>query len=116
MHWWDQQFNTGDELRGFLECLATFVLDMKICIPAQTALVSDMGNAGYTGVIGLSTSHISLHDWTEHGYFQLDIYSCKPFSIDKVFDYLKQTKDIKEVWYSVYDRDNKNDFQKIKVF
>lgn len=31
---------------------------------------------GVTGVIGISTSHISIHTWPEHGYAALDLYTC----------------------------------------
>jgi len=30
--------------------------------------------AGYTGVICLSESHISIHTWPEHGLLNMDIY------------------------------------------
>jgi len=31
---------------------------------------------GYTGVVVLSESHISVHTWPEHGYAALDIFVC----------------------------------------
>ncbi|PAK35558.1 adenosylmethionine decarboxylase [Peribacillus simplex] len=31
---------------------------------------------GVTGVIGISTSHFSIHTWPEHGYVALDLYTC----------------------------------------
>ncbi|MCG7337226.1 adenosylmethionine decarboxylase [Sporosarcina sp. ACRSM] len=31
---------------------------------------------GVTGVIGISTSHISIHTWPEYGYVALDLYTC----------------------------------------
>ncbi|MEK3977547.1 adenosylmethionine decarboxylase [Psychrobacillus sp. FSL K6-2836] len=31
---------------------------------------------GVTGIIGISTSHFSIHTWPEHGYAALDIYTC----------------------------------------
>lgn len=31
---------------------------------------------GVTGVIVLSTSHLSIHTWPEHGYAALDLYTC----------------------------------------
>ncbi|MCM3652229.1 adenosylmethionine decarboxylase [Metabacillus litoralis] len=31
---------------------------------------------GVTGVIGISTSHVSIHTWPEHGYAALDLYTC----------------------------------------
>lgn len=34
----------------------------------------DFTPAGFTGVICLSESHISIHTWPEHGLINLDIY------------------------------------------
>ena len=34
----------------------------------------DFPNGGYTAVICLSESHISIHTWPEHGLVNLDIY------------------------------------------
>lgn len=34
----------------------------------------DFSPAGFTGVICLSESHISIHTWPEHGLVNLDIY------------------------------------------
>lgn len=31
---------------------------------------------GVTGVICISTSHVSIHTWPEHGYAALDLYTC----------------------------------------
>ena len=31
---------------------------------------------GVTGIIGISTSHFSIHTWPEHGYAALDLYTC----------------------------------------
>jgi spermidine synthase len=31
---------------------------------------------GVTGVIGISTSHCSIHTWPEKGYAALDLYTC----------------------------------------
>jgi S-adenosylmethionine decarboxylase proenzyme len=31
---------------------------------------------GITGYLLLSTSHISMHTWPEHGYVACDVFSC----------------------------------------
>ena len=31
-------------------------------------------DSGYTGIVCLTESHISLHTWPEHGYLTLDVY------------------------------------------
>ena len=34
----------------------------------------DFSPAGYTGVVCLSESHLSVHTWPEHGRINIDIY------------------------------------------
>jgi len=40
-------------------------------------------NDAWTGLMGIITSHISFHYWTDEQYVQLDIYSCKEFDTQK---------------------------------
>ena len=39
---------------------------------------------GATGFILLEESHISVHTWPEKGYVAIDVFSCKPFDIEKI--------------------------------
>lgn len=36
----------------------------------------DFGNGGFSGVLVLSESHLSLHYWPERGYVGMDIFMC----------------------------------------
>ncbi|RYY46993.1 MAG: adenosylmethionine decarboxylase [Chitinophagaceae bacterium] len=38
------------------------------------AVYHNFSPAGYTGVVCLSESHISIHTWPEHGLINMDIY------------------------------------------
>ena len=64
-------------------------LDMKILSGPYTSRCDDEGNEGYTMMTAITTSHIILHTW-DNGHFQLDIYSCKKYSVDKVLEVLKK--------------------------
>jgi len=33
-------------------------------------------NNGYTCIVGLAESHISIHTWPEHNFMAIDIYTC----------------------------------------
>ena len=33
-------------------------------------------NAGVTGVVAISESHLCIHTWPEHGYAAVDIFTC----------------------------------------
>ena len=59
---------------------------MRVLAGPTTAYVDDLGNEGLTGTITLSTSHSSLHVWSEYKLpmIQFDLYSCKSFKLDDV--------------------------------
>lgn len=47
---------------------------------------------GVTGFLLLSSSHLSIHTWPEHGYVACDIFSCSgEEDTQKVIDYLVQS-------------------------
>ena len=41
---------------------------------ASRKFKNDFSPAGYTGVVCLSESHISVHTWPEYGQVNIDIY------------------------------------------
>lgn len=45
---------------------------------------------GYTGIIMLAESHISIHTWPEDQYAAIDIFMCGTCDSDKALDYLKK--------------------------
>lgn len=45
---------------------------------------------GITGVTIIAESHISLHTYPHKGYAFLDLFSCKPFDVEKAKDYIVQ--------------------------
>jgi S-adenosylmethionine decarboxylase len=50
---------------------------------------------GYTGVIILAESHVSIHTWPEKGYAAIDIFMCgepNPLNcLDNIIDFFKTT-------------------------
>jgi len=39
--------------------------------------------SGVSGIVIIAESHISIHTWPCLGQFALDIFSCKPFNLDR---------------------------------
>lgn len=43
---------------------------------------------GFSGVVIIAESHISIHTYPEKRFLTFDIYSCKEFDIDRTVDYV----------------------------
>ncbi|BDG35791.1 S-adenosylmethionine decarboxylase proenzyme, prokaryotic class 1B [Parageobacillus caldoxylosilyticus] len=58
---------------------------------------------GITGMLILSTSHISIHTWPEEGYASLDFYTCgKQDPMDQVESLLKGLSSKRAMVYSLF--------------
>jgi len=49
---------------------------------------------GTTGIVVISTSHISIHTWELRRFFQLDVFSCKDFDSEAALAYIYETLDV----------------------
>ena len=54
-------------------------------------------NPGYTGIEVIDKSHISIHTFTENNTISIDVYSCKPFNVKKVVEYIKNRIEFEEI-------------------
>jgi S-adenosylmethionine/arginine decarboxylase-like enzyme len=77
-------------------------IDMKILMNPHCIWCDDEGNEGVTGVVGITTSHSSIHFWPEH--YMFDLYSCKEFEVETVVEMLKEFK-THSLQYQVINRD-----------
>jgi len=66
-------------------------LGMYPLAPATGAYCHDVGNQGLTLLQPITTSHIALHIWDAHNpaQLELDVYSCKAFDLNTVFEHLQ---------------------------
>lgn len=73
--------NTERWIRSLVE-----KIDMEVLYPPKAVYCDKKGNEGLTAFCIITTSHIALHSWEtrDPNLVQLDIYSCKNFSIDLV--------------------------------
>lgn len=44
---------------------------------------------GITGILIIAESHITIHSFEEKGWCFIDIFSCKPFDIEKCVSFVK---------------------------
>jgi S-adenosylmethionine/arginine decarboxylase-like enzyme len=79
-------------------------VDMKVLIDPICVWCNDEGNEGVTGMVGITTSHSSIHFWSgEPNYYKFDLYSCKDFALESVAEMLKELGTYKFT-YTVVDR------------
>ncbi len=45
---------------------------------------------GLGGFLAWAESGVAFYSWSEHKFFTLDIYSCKPLNVNMVLDYVKR--------------------------
>lgn len=81
---------TEEKAKKFLTDLIS-IINMKVATPAQASYITDPGNIGVTGSIGLVTSHAAFHVFEDLGEMHFDLYSCKCFDAEKVIDYIADT-------------------------
>lgn len=68
--------------------------DMKVFMQPVAARCDAVGNEGVTGVVGLETSHASIHVWESAPvpFLKFDIYSCKRFDPHVIMECMKAFK------------------------
>jgi S-adenosylmethionine decarboxylase len=47
-------------------------------------------DSGITGVVIIAESHISLHTYPEKNFAFIDLFSCKPFDVERAKDHIVQ--------------------------
>lgn len=83
-------------------------IDMKIIKGPFASYVNKEGNRGLTGIVMIETSHIAFHIWDEvrPGLVQFDLYTCGQLELDKVINLFKQTFNLIEMDYVLFDREH----------
>jgi S-adenosylmethionine/arginine decarboxylase-like enzyme len=83
-------------------------IDMNILKGPFSHYLDKEGNRGMTGVCIIETSHIAIHVWDEEspGLIQLDVYSCKDFDKEVVFDHFSCFEPVSSEWFMVDRTDN----------
>lgn len=80
------------------------LIDMKILSGPHSAYCNESGNEGWSSTAIITTSSITFHSWTELGQIELDVYSCREFDINTVFQWISQFE-IEKLNYKYIDRE-----------
>jgi len=83
-------------------------IDMKIIKGPFAAYVDKDGNKGLTAIVMIETSHIAFHIWDEvdPGLIQFDLYTCGQLELDRVISLFKETFDVVNMDYVLFDREH----------
>ena len=83
-------------------------IDMKISKGPFAAYVDKDGNKGLTAIVMIETSHIAFHIWDEvdPGLIQFDLYTCGQLELDRVISLFKETFDVVNMDYVLFDREH----------
>lgn len=52
---------------------------------------------GLGGFVAWAESGASFYSWRPYGFFTLDIYSCKPFDVNRILAYIKDSLECKRL-------------------
>lgn len=63
------------------------------CFPYEGLIPEDKG---ITATVIIAESHITFHSFIEKDYFFFDIFSCKPFDVEKVKAYIIEAFGVEE--------------------
>ncbi len=78
---------TEEEIKQWLLKVVA-AADMKVFMNPMASRCDTLGNEGVTGIVGLETSHASIHVWETASvpFLKFDIYSCKRFDPQSILD------------------------------
>lgn len=74
---------------------------MNVLMGPYAVWCETTGNEGLTAIVGIDTSHSSIHCWPD--YFKFDLYSCKDFTLESVVEMLSML-DAYRLTYTIVDR------------
>ena len=83
-----------------------------LCSTAQIAKITIVGDLelhfepnGYTAILLLEESHLSIHTWPEYNYVSVDLYSCNlNTDFEAVKNFLVEQMKAEKVTYTLIDR------------
>lgn len=84
-----EAINNDESIKNFLTDL-THHIGMRVLVPAVTGYEDgEPQNRGFSGVIILVESHIAIHVYSELRQAFLDVFSCKDYDEEDVFEFLR---------------------------
>lgn len=85
---WGCQFEKLDDAELLMKSLRGAAKSANMTILGEEAY--KFSPQGFTGLLLLSESHISIHTYPEKGYAAIDVFTCGGGMTQKAIDYLKE--------------------------
>jgi S-adenosylmethionine decarboxylase len=85
---WGCQFEKLDDAELLMNSLRKAAQIAQMTILGEKSF--KFNPQGFTGILLLSESHISIHTYPEQGYAAIDVYTCGDGMTQKAIDYLKK--------------------------
>jgi S-adenosylmethionine decarboxylase len=85
---WGCQFEKLDDAELLINSLRQAAKSAKMTILGEESY--KFTPQGFTGLLLLSESHISIHTYPERGYAAIDVYTCGGGMTQKAIDFLKE--------------------------
>ena len=104
---WGCQFEKLDDAELLMSSLKEAAAVAKMTILGEESY--KFNPQGFTGLILLSESHISIHTYPERGYAAIDVYTCGGGMTKKAIDYLKEVLQPTQVTEMLIRRGQPND-------
>jgi S-adenosylmethionine decarboxylase len=85
---WGCQFEKLDDAELLMESLRQAAKNAQMTILGEESF--KFHPQGFTGLLLLSESHISIHTYPERGYAAIDVYTCGGGMTQRAIDFLKE--------------------------
>ncbi len=86
---WGCRFEKLNDAQFLMQCLREAATIAKMTILGEESYQFDP--QGFTGLLLLSESHISIHTYPERGYAAIDVFTCGGGMTQKAIEYLKES-------------------------
>ena len=100
--------NDCDRISEFMKGMVEHVR-MKVMLEPITAWCDEPGNEGITSTVILTTSHCAMHIWNlpepKLSMMQFDLYSCAPFEVNEVIDFICRHFKVEKAAFKFLDRE-----------
>jgi S-adenosylmethionine decarboxylase len=110
---WGCQFEKLDDAELLMNSLKQAAKSAKMTILGEESY--KFTPQGFTGLLLLSESHISIHTYPERGYAAIDVYTCGGGMTQKAIDFLKEVLQPAHVQQMLVQRGRLDDSFKVNA-